>query len=182
MPSKTLLAVRDVAPVPPLATGRVPVTPVDNGRPVAFVNTPDAGVPRAGVTNVGDVANTNAPEPVSFVTAAARFALEGVPRNVATPAPKEVMPVPPFATGSVPVTWLVRLTLDNVPPSVKLPVDVTVPVRVMPLTVPVPPTLVTVPLPPVAAIVIEPEPLVTLIPEPAVNAARVNPVPLPISN
>ena len=33
----------------------------------------------------------------------------------------------------------------NVPPSVKLPEVVTVPVNVSPLTVPVPPTLVTVP-------------------------------------
>lgn len=37
------------------------------------------------------------------------------------------------------------MTPDNVPPSVKLPEDVTVPDSEMPLTVPVPPTLVTVP-------------------------------------
>ncbi len=30
-----------VAPVPPFAIGKVPVTPVVNGKPVAFVNTPD---------------------------------------------------------------------------------------------------------------------------------------------
>jgi hypothetical protein len=36
---------------------------------------------------------------------------------------------------------------SSVPPSVKLPVVVTVPVKVKPLTVPVPPTLVTVPEP-----------------------------------
>ena len=35
---------------------------------------------------------------------------------------------------------------DSVPPSVRLPVLVTVPERLKPLTVPVPPTLVTVPL------------------------------------
>ena len=35
---------------------------------------------------------------------------------------------------------------DNVPPSVRLPVVVTVPERVRPLTVPVPPTDVTVPV------------------------------------
>ena len=58
-----------------------------------------------------------------------------------------VNPVPPLATGSVPLTWLVRLTPESVPPSVKLPDDVTVPVSVIPLTVPVPPTDVTVPLP-----------------------------------
>lgn len=48
-----MLAVRVVAPVPQLATGRVPVTPVVRGRPVTFVITPLAGVPRAGVTSVG---------------------------------------------------------------------------------------------------------------------------------
>jgi len=42
-----------VTPVPPLATGRVPVTPVDSGSPVAFVSTPDAGVPSAGVVSTG---------------------------------------------------------------------------------------------------------------------------------
>ena len=33
--------------------------------PVQFVSTPEAGVPKAGVTNVGLVAKTNEPEPVS---------------------------------------------------------------------------------------------------------------------
>ena len=56
-----------------------------------------------------------------------------------------VWPVPPLAIGSVPVTCVVRLTLESVPPSVRLPLDVTVPDRLMPLTVPVPDTLVTVP-------------------------------------
>jgi hypothetical protein len=84
-----------------------PDTPVEIGKPVQLVNVPLVGVPKSGVTKVGDVANTSAPEPVSPVTAAARFALDGVPRNVATPEPKEVMPVPPWLTGSVPVTaWL----------------------------------------------------------------------------
>lgn len=88
-----------------------PLTPVDIGSPVALVKTPLEGVPRAGVTSVGLVANTRAPEPVSFVTAAAKFALDGVPRNVATPAPREVIPVPPLATGSVPVTPEARFTV-----------------------------------------------------------------------
>ncbi len=38
--------------VPPLATGRTPVTPVVSGRPVRLVATPEAGVPRAGATKV----------------------------------------------------------------------------------------------------------------------------------
>jgi hypothetical protein len=77
--------------------------------PVRLVTTPLAGVPRAGVTKVGEVANTNEPEPVSSVTAAAKLAELGVPRKVATPPPKDVMPVPPFPTGRVPVTLVVKL-------------------------------------------------------------------------
>jgi hypothetical protein len=57
-----------------------------------------------GVVSAGLVAKTKDPVPVSSVTAVARFALEGVPRKVATPEPNEVIPVPPLATGSVPVT------------------------------------------------------------------------------
>jgi hypothetical protein len=62
------LAVRVVAPVPPLATGNVPVTPVVKGKPVAFVRVTDVGVPRTGVTNVGDVDNTLLPDPVLVPT------------------------------------------------------------------------------------------------------------------
>src|SRR5688572_17259395 len=83
-----------------------------------------------GVTNVGDVAKTSAPLPVSSVTAAARFALVGVVRNVWTPVPganddsAEPLlvtmplamldaPVPPLPTPSVPLTCvpLARLTV-----------------------------------------------------------------------
>lgn len=42
-----------VTPVPPLATGRVPVTPVLKGRPVTLVITPLTGVPKAGPVSVG---------------------------------------------------------------------------------------------------------------------------------
>ena len=42
-----------VAPVPPFATGSVPVTPEVSGRPVTLVITPLAGVPSAGVTSTG---------------------------------------------------------------------------------------------------------------------------------
>jgi hypothetical protein len=127
-----------------------PDTPVLIGKPVAFVKVPEDGVPNAGVTKVGDVANTNEPEPVSSVIAEARLALEGVAKRVATPVPKPltpveigrpvafvktaalgvpragvtsvgefdnttlvvpvlvVTPVPPLATGNVPVTPVVR--------------------------------------------------------------------------
>ena len=64
-----------VCPVPPFAIGSVPLTPLDNGRPVQLVNVPEVGVPNIGVTRVGEVANTKEPEPVSSVMAALRFAL-----------------------------------------------------------------------------------------------------------
>jgi len=38
---------------------------------VQLVSVPEEGVPRAGVTRVGEVANTADPEPVSSVKAAA---------------------------------------------------------------------------------------------------------------
>ena len=69
-----------VAFVPPFAIGSVPVTPVVKGKPVPFVSVTDVGVPKTGVTNVGLVDNTTLPEPVLLVT-----------------------PVPPEATGKVPV-------------------------------------------------------------------------------
>jgi hypothetical protein len=87
----------EVVPVPPFAIGSVPVTPVVKGNPVHEVSVPDVGVPNIGVTKVGEVANTFAPVPVSSVKAAAKLAEEGVPKNVATPVPKEVIPVPPEA-------------------------------------------------------------------------------------
>jgi hypothetical protein len=39
--------VEEVTPVPPLATGKVPVTPVESGNPVRLVAVPDEGVPKA---------------------------------------------------------------------------------------------------------------------------------------
>jgi hypothetical protein len=74
------------------------------------VSTPEVGVPRIGVTNVGVLANTFAPVPVSSVSAAAKFALDGVVKNVATFAAK---PETPVATGK-PVQ-LVKVPLAGVP-------------------------------------------------------------------
>ena len=72
--------------------------------------------------------------------------VEGTSSEVRAPA-TVVAAVPPLATGSVPLTCVVRLTPESAPPSVRLPLPVTVPVSVMPLTVPVLPTDVTVPEP-----------------------------------
>lgn len=135
-----------------------PATPVEIGRPVALVKTPDAGVPKAGVTSVGDVANTRAPVPVSPVTAAARFAELGVAKNVATPDPKPLTPVligKPVALVSVALEGVPKAGVTNVgllantaaplpvssdkapascddvnePKDVALPTEVTAPVR-----------------------------------------------------
>ena len=46
-----------------------PLTPVEIGRPVAFVKVTLEGVPSTGVTSVGLVENTRLPVPVSSVTA-----------------------------------------------------------------------------------------------------------------
>ena len=80
---------------------------VSVGLPVQLVKTPLAGVPKTGVVIVGEVKvgvaivglvpNTNAPEPVSPVTADAKFALDGVAKKVAIPDPN---PLTPVATGS----------------------------------------------------------------------------------
>jgi len=104
----------------------------DTGNPEQLVKVPDVGVPNTGVTSVGVLANTKAPVPVSSVTAAAKLAELGVPKNVATPVPNEVMPVPPLATGSVPVTPEVNDTLVMVLllPLMVLLVSVCVPVVV----------------------------------------------------
>jgi len=141
-----------------LVTGRLPVTPVVSGRPVAFVSTPLVGVPNSGVTNVGEVANTAAPVPVSSVRAAAKLALDGVARNVATPVPRPDTPVEigrPVALVSVPLVGVPRIGVTSVgdvantaapvpvssvsaaerlaevklPNDVELPTEVTAPVR-----------------------------------------------------
>lgn len=59
------------------------------------------------VPKVGAVENTNEPDPVSSVTAAARLALDGVPRKVRIPVPVAVVdgaaPAPPPITRALAV-------------------------------------------------------------------------------
>ncbi len=83
-----------VWPVPPLARGKVPVTPVDSGKSVALVNTKVVGVPRLGVVNIGDVnvlfVNVSVPAKVAKVPDAAGKVMVVVPAtagaaNVAVP-------------------------------------------------------------------------------------------------
>jgi hypothetical protein len=85
--------------------------------PVRFVTTPDDGVPKAGVTSVGEVANTRAPEPVSSVTAAARLAEVDVAKKVATPEAKPLTPVligKPVALVSVALVGVPRMGVTSV--------------------------------------------------------------------
>jgi hypothetical protein len=88
--------VNDVKPVPPDVVAKVADSPA--AVPVVFwlnvgqVNVPvlkfpDCGVPRIGVTSVGEFDNTTLPVPVD-----------------------EVTPVPPFATGKVPVISAVEMS------------------------------------------------------------------------
>jgi hypothetical protein len=99
LPSEVVLPTDVIAPVRLALVVTLPaVRPA--AVPVMLVPTSAEGVPSAGVVSVGDVANTSAPVPVSSLTAAARFALDGVPRKVATPVPRLVSPVPPFATAT----------------------------------------------------------------------------------
>lgn len=81
--------------------------------PVMFVPTSALGVPRLGLERIGLTANTAAPEPVSSVKAAARFADDGVPRKVAIPVPNDVIPVPPFATASVPASVIAPTVAED---------------------------------------------------------------------
>ena len=118
-----------------MAIPSVPVTPVVSGNPVQFVSVPDEGVPSAGVTSVGLVANTSDPVPVSSVTADAKLALDGVAKNVAMPAPK---PLTPVVIGRS--VALVKVTEEGVPrlgvvkvgdvdkTTLPVPVEVVVPV------------------------------------------------------
>lgn len=122
-------------PLPPLATGSNPVTPVVKGRPVAFVNVADVGVPRTGVTSVGEVDNTTLPVPVVlYEVSQAEPVDRGMPApgytippppppdelivwlgqvpvmDTLVPATKDgvAVPLPPFATGNKPITPVVR--------------------------------------------------------------------------
>jgi hypothetical protein len=73
--------------------------------------------PMTGVTNVGVLANTFAPVPVSSVSAAAKFALDGVAKNVATFAAKPDTPVEigkPVQFVSVPEVGVPRIGVIKV--------------------------------------------------------------------
>jgi hypothetical protein len=89
--------------------------------PVIFVPTSAEGVPSAGVTRVGLVANTADPVPVSSVNAVSRLAEVNDPRDVAFPeevtAPVKlafVVTLPAVRPAAVPVMF-VPTNADGVP-------------------------------------------------------------------
>ena len=140
-----------------LIVPEVVIVPPVNPVPVATLVTVPFPLPVPAPIAVRNVAASSADTVLSAfmrgkVTALGLVSVKKLLPTVVAPRPVRaplavVEPVPPLAIGSVPVTCVVRLTLESVPPSVRLPLDVTVPESVMPLTEPVPPTLVTVPLP-----------------------------------
>lgn len=71
-----------LVPLLRLATGRLPVTPVLSGRPVPLVRTTADGVPRAGVTRVGEVLSTTLPLPLVL-----KLVPQAVPVLFGMPAP-----------------------------------------------------------------------------------------------
>jgi len=96
--------------------------PLGAGIPVQLDRLPLAGVPRAGVTSVGELANTKAPVPVSSVTALARLAELGVARKVPTPVPSPVIE----PTAGVTVV-LHAAVMSPFPFTVKVPAAVALP-------------------------------------------------------
>lgn len=153
----TTVATLPIEVTPPVKLALVVTVPAVSPAavPVMFVPTKAEGVPSAGVTSVGLVANTLAPVPVSSVSAAAKLAEEGVAKNAATfkPSPEtpvligkpvplvsvtdcgvpkigvtrvglldnttaivpveDVTPVPPLATGRVPLTCVAKPILPQ---------------------------------------------------------------------
>lgn len=81
---------RVVAPVTDNVVENVPAAALKF--PVKLNEVPVAA-PMTGVTKVGVLANTKAPDPVSSVIAVAKLELDGVAKNVATPDPNPLTPV-----------------------------------------------------------------------------------------
>jgi len=116
--STTLVVpVEVVTPVPPFATGKVPVTPVVSGRPVALVSTAADGVPRFGVVRLGLVANTSAPEPVSSLitpaSSAEVVAAKAESLSVVTTKVLEAGTVVPFSVVVLEDERLVKAPVDG---------------------------------------------------------------------
>ena len=135
-----------VAPVPPLPTGNVPVTPVVSGKPVALARTAAIGVPRSGVVKTGlvnvllvnvsvpsNVANVPDTGKVTAVFAVVVNAVVKAPEVVKLPPnvivfPVLLTPVPPFAPTSIPPKLIAPLAAEAGVKPVVLPLKVVTPV------------------------------------------------------
>ena len=90
--------------------------------PPVNVNEVPVAAPITGEIKVGVLANTNAPVPVSSVTALIKFELVGVAKNDAIPVPKPLTPVAigkpvafvNVATDGIPIFGVVKIGLVNV--------------------------------------------------------------------
>ena len=117
-PTKTKLAEVVAVPIPPLATGNTPETPLVKGRSVAFVNVTALGVPKFGETKVlfdkvsvpAKVAKVPIRGSVTFVVFVAFNVVSKAP--VVTKLPPNLMvlsvlsqPVPPFLPNTIPDTF-----------------------------------------------------------------------------
>lgn len=87
MPAVPLINTIDVVGAIVVALAIVGATSVEDIKPEYL------GLVSVGVPSVGDVPNTNAPVPVSPITAEAKLAELGVAKKVATPVPKPLIPV-----------------------------------------------------------------------------------------
>ena len=126
--------------MPPLATGKVPVTPVVKGNPVALVSVPLDGVPKAPPLT------TKAPAVPVFTPSAVTTPVPVVTVAGATPAPPPTTKA--LAAKAADVAQVVPLLKYGTPPEVPAIVNAGVVVPVATDTIPpVQPTEVTVPEP-----------------------------------
>jgi len=102
-----------VTPVPPLATGSVPVTPVVSGKPVALVSVPELGVPKAPPLTTG------APAEPTLTAKAVATPVPSPEMPVATGKPVQLVSVPEVGVPRAGVTsvGLIANTLAPVPVS-----------------------------------------------------------------
>ena len=132
--ASTVTLVYVPATTPELASVPVPVTLAEPLKlPLVYVRSPVMAMVRPVVSV--------AAEPVVFWFSVGTSAAT-IARNVGAPA------TPLGAAKKVLAVWLAKFAgmTESVPPNVRFPLVVTVPLRVRPLTVPVPPTDVTVPV------------------------------------
>mgnify|MGYP007039173002 CR=1 FL=1 len=120
--------------MPPFAMGKIPVTPVDSGNPVQFVNVPEVGVPKSGVTKDGEFPKLVKDDEV---TPEARVEPVSVPAGATTKLLLTAVTSPFAFTVIVGITLddpkepMVLFTVARVAAKLPVPLPVTSPVRVI---------------------------------------------------